>query len=118
MEGLMNKAKELFCSYKFAAFIGLTIVVSVILVSIAMFNYYKTDAYRLDLSRPEYASRRNQISKDANEKSHEFDAQGSVSKDTLKEFLVIYDKEVGSVNKIKAFSNDVLSDKELGLTNN
>ena len=66
---------------------------------------YKTDAYRLDLSRPEYAFSRNQISKDANEKSHEFDAQGSVDKDTLKEFLGIYDKEVESVNKIKAFSN-------------
>lgn len=114
----MNRVKELFRSYKFATFIGLTIAVSVVLVSIAMFMYYKTDAYRLDLSRPEYASRRNQISKDANEKSHEFDAQGSVSKDTLKEFLGIYDKEVESVNKIKAFSNDVLSDKELGLSNN
>ena len=97
----MNRAKELFRSYKFATFIGLTIAVSVLLVSIAMFMYYKTDAYRLDLSRPEYASRRNQISKDA-----------------LKEFLGIYDKEVESVNKIKAFSNDVLSDKELGLSNN
>jgi len=32
--------------------------------------------------------------------------------------LGIYDKEVESVNKIKAFSNDVLSDKELGLSNN
>ena len=107
-----------FRSYKFATFIGLTIAVSVVLVSIAMFMYYKTDAYRLDLSRPEYASHRNQISKDADEKSHEFDAQGSVNKDTLKEFLGIYDKEVENVNKIKAFSNDVLSDKELSLSNN
>jgi len=81
----MNRAKELFRSYKFATFIGLTIAASVLLVSIAMFMYYKTDAYRLDLSRPEYASRRKQISKD---------------------------------DKIKAFSNDVLSDKELGLFNN
>ena len=48
----MNRAKELFRSYKFATFIGLTIAVSVVLVSIAMFMYYKTDAYRLDLSRP------------------------------------------------------------------
>jgi hypothetical protein len=84
----MNRAKELFRSYKFATFIGLTIAISVVLVSIAMFMYYKTDAYRLDLSRPEYASRRKQISKDANEKSHEFDAQGTVNKDTLKEFLI------------------------------
>ena len=114
----MNRTKELFRSYKFATFIGLTIAISAVLVSIAMFMYYKTDAYRLDLSRPEYASRRKQISKDANEKSYEFDAQGTVGKDTLKEFLGIYDKEVENVNKIKAFSNDVLSDKELGLSNN
>ena len=43
----MNRAKELFRSYKFATFIGLTIAVSILLVSIAMFMYYKTDAYRV-----------------------------------------------------------------------
>ena len=83
-----------------------------------MFTYYKTDAHRLDLSRPEYSSRRKQISKDANEKSREFDAQGQGNHGTLKDFLGVYDKEVDNVSKIKAFSNDVLSDKELGLRSN
>ena len=32
----MNRAKELFRSYKFATFIGLTIAISAVLVSIAM----------------------------------------------------------------------------------
>ena len=72
----------------------------------------------MDLSRPEYSSRRKQISKDANEKSREFDAQGQVNHGTLKDFLGVYDKEVDNVSKIKAFSNDVLSDKELGLRSN
>lgn len=113
----MDKVKELFCRYKFVTFIGLAIMASVILVSISMFVYYKTDAYRLDLSRPEYTSRRNQISKDANEKTHEFDTQGQVNSATLKDFLNMYDKEADSARKVKAFSNDVLSDKELGLSN-
>ncbi len=45
---LMNRLSELFRSYKFVTFIGLTIaVLRFPLVSIAMFMYYKTDAYRL-----------------------------------------------------------------------
>lgn len=114
----MDKLKDFFNNYRFVTFVGLVITVSLVLVSIAMVVYYKTDAYRLDLSRPEYASRRNQISKDTNEKTHEFDAQGQVNKDTLKKFLSMYDKEADGASRIKAFSNDVLSDKELGLSNN
>lgn len=114
----MDRLKDLLCQYKFVTFIGLTITISVFLVLVAMFTYYKTDAYRLDLSRPEYSSRRKQISKDTNEKSREFDAQGQVNQGTLKDFLDVYGKEVENVSKIKAFSNDVLSDKELGLRSN
>ena len=60
----MNNIKKFASRYnKFAVFIGSTILVSVLLVSISMFVYYQSDAYRLDLSRPEYTSRRSEISK-------------------------------------------------------
>ena len=58
----MNNIKKFASRYnKFAVFIGSTILVSVLLVSISMFVYYQSDAYRLDLSRPEYTSRRSKI---------------------------------------------------------
>ena len=98
----MNNIKKFASRYnKFAVFIGSTILVSVLLVSISMFVYYQSDAYRLDLSRPEYTARRSEISK------------------TIKEFLKLYDDEAKGIAKTKAFSNDVLSDKELlGISNN
>ena len=116
----MNNIKKFASRYnKFAVFIGSTILVSIFLVSISMFVYYQSDAYRLDLSRPEYTSRRSEISKNLEDKSKDFDAQGSVNEQTIKEFLKLYDDEAKGIAKTKAFSNDVLSDKELlGINNN
>ena len=48
----MNNIKKFASRYnKFAVFIGSTILVSILLVSISMFVYYQSDVYRLDLSR-------------------------------------------------------------------
>ena len=111
----MNKLKDVICANKLVVFVGGAIGVSSLLVAASMWVYYQSDAYRLDLSRPEYKSRRAEISKDTKEESHNFSAQGPVNEKTIDEFLRAYTKESKDVLELEAFSNDVLSDKNLGI---
>lgn len=114
---MLNKTRDrllsLVCRYKFLAFLVVAITIAFVLVVISVSVYYKSGAYQLDLSRPEYQSVRSQINKD--EKNlRGFDAQGEISDKVLDEFLELYKKEAKQVLKAKAFSNDVLSDEQLG----
>ena len=60
----MDKAREIFIANKVAAFVAIAITIAVLLVSVSMAVYYQSDAYRLDLSRPEYVSKRAEISEE------------------------------------------------------
>ncbi len=108
------KIKQLVHRYKLAAFTVGVIVIAIILVSFSMRAYYASDAFRLDLSRPEYLSLRSQIDKE-NKNSREFDLQGEITAKTLDEFLSMYDESAKKAQEAKAFSGDVLSDQQLDI---
>lgn len=110
----MNKVKELAKTYSFGAFISGVVLLAVVLTIISIAIYYITGAYRLDLSRPEYESRRSEIV-EADKETDEFKAQGAVDEESLNEFLKLYDKETTPILKTKPFTNDVLGDEELGI---
>ena len=110
----MNKLKELAKNNSFGLFITGVVALSVVLTVFSVVIYYKTGAYQLDLSRPEYESRRAEIVENGKE-NDEFKAQGAIDEKALQEFLKLYDKESNSIVKMKPFVSDVLSDKELGL---
>ena len=88
---------------------------TIVLVLISMRLYYSSDAFRLDLSRPEYVELRSEITK-GSETKDAFEAQGSVDEAVLDDFLRRYNTEADKVLKAKAFANDVLSDEQLGLS--
>lgn len=96
-------------------FVVAAILVASLLVTISMNIYYTSDAFRLDLSRPAYESRRSEINQDSKEKNNTFDAQGPVNRKVLDEFLTMYDDESKGALQRNAFSSEVLGDKELGI---
>lgn len=100
--------------HRFGVFIGGVVALAMILVTVSMWLYYSSDAFRLDLSRPEYMELRSEITK-GTETKDAFEAQGSIDEDVLNDFLTRYTKEADKALKAKAFSNDVLSDEQLGL---
>lgn len=108
-----KSTKSLFGS-KIAIFVVASIAVALVLVFTSMKLYYSSDASRVDLSRPEYAAHRSKIVKD-NKVDHRFEAQGPINKESLEDFLKKYNKEADKVTKVRAFSNDVLSDSQLGI---
>lgn len=101
-------------THKFSVFITGVVGLAVVLVMISMKIYYSSDAFRLDLSRPEYIELRSEINKGTESKDM-FDSQGPVDDQVLEDFLKQYKAESDKVTDAKAFSNDVLSDNQLGI---
>ena len=100
---------------RFLVFITGVCLLAIMLVAISMRLYYSSGSFRLDLSRPEYTELRSEISK-GSEGKNGFDTQGPINEQVLDEFLNLYKTEAKKVTKTKAFSSDVLSDEQLGLT--
>lgn len=110
----MQEIKRYIERHRLLVFILSVIGVALVLVVISMNIYYSTNAYQLDLSRPDFVSLRPHIKRETKPKD-EFDSQGTIDKGVLDDFLRRYREEADRVLKAKAFSSDVLSDEELGI---
>lgn len=94
-------------------FIGGSIIMAFLLVLASMALYASSGAAQLDLSRPGYKSVQNQV--DQNDNFESFSASGPVTKDTLDQFLKLYQKQVKPVDNADVFSPDTLDDQALGI---
>lgn len=110
----MEKVKVLIMNHRMAVAVVAIILAATILVSISMLVYYKSGAFQLDLSRPEYKSVRSQIDTDT-KTTDNFDSQGVITEEVLEDFLKRYKERADRVLEANAYSNDVLSDEQLGL---
>lgn len=110
----MTLPKQL-TDHAFAAFIAGAIALACTLVMVSMVIYYVSGASRLDLSRPEYTSMRARIDQ-GRALDEGFPAQGSVTKETIDEFMKSYNHEAAKSTKAPVFSTDALSDTSLGIT--
>ena len=92
------------------------IAVSIVLVGISMYLYYSSDAFRVDLSRPDYVPYRAQIDNSNDHNRDMFEAQGEVTGNVLDSFLQKYKQEEKKADGARAFASDVLSDDQLGIS--
>lgn len=100
-------------AHKFMVLVAVTIIVSMILVSVAMAVYTSSGAAQLDLSRPGYQEVRNQA--DRNEVISAFPAVGTIDKQSLNDFRALYDKQANQVVGYDGFGGTPMSDQALGL---
>ena len=61
---MKDKLSELIHRHKLPAFLVAVVILAGVLVVISVSVYYRSGAYQLDLSRPEYKDVRSQIEKD------------------------------------------------------
>lgn len=94
-------------------FISCSIVVAFLLVLVSMALYASSGAAQLDLSRPGYRSVQNRV--DQKDTFESFPADGTVTKETIEQFLNLYQKQVKPVNNADVFSPDALDDQALGI---
>ena len=102
-------------THQFISLIVLAIAIALFLVYVALSLYQSSGALQLDLSRPGYASAREEVSK-GNEVFKGFSADGPIDSESLEEFDRLYkEKAPEALIDIDAFSGDALSDATLNL---
>lgn len=99
--------------HKFMILVGLTILIALFLVLIALQLYNSSGAAQLDLSRPGYQSVRKQASR-TNDFTG-FPSAGPLDKEALDTFRGLYDEQLKEATALDSFGGDVMSDTALGI---
>lgn len=99
--------------HRFLLLVGLTIVVSLFLVGVALDLYGSSGAAQLDLSRPGYQSVRAQV--DRGDDFDGFSATGPIDKASLDQFRKLYETQADQAKAVDSFGGDVMSDQALSI---
>lgn len=102
-----SQDRKIFLMVAFAA------IIAIVLVAISLQIYYRSGAYQLDLSRPEYDQVRDKIGVDMSVDT--FSSTGAMDSATYTDFDIKYDKQIKSLKKLDVYSSESLSDQALGL---
>jgi hypothetical protein len=97
--------------HRLAVLLGATLVVAIVLTVVSMVFYTMSGAAQLDLSRPGYQSVSGQV--DTESQIDTYSASGSVNKETIKEFITLYDKQAEKAKAVDAFNGDPLNPEVL-----
>lgn len=100
--------------HRFLLLIIATIVISLVLVSISLAAYNLSGTAQLDLSRPGYQSVSGQV--ETEDRIDGFSPFGSVSLDTVDEFISLYDEQAEKAKAVDAFNGDPLNPEVLEFT--
>ena len=94
----------------------LTVLIAFAMTIVSMFAYNASGTAQLDLSRPGYQSVSNKV--DKTDKITEYSAFGSVNKDSINEFIKLYDEQAAKTKAVDAFNGDPLNPEilEFGTT--
>jgi hypothetical protein len=101
--------------FKFNNLVLLTfgsLLITVVVLTIALWLYRVSGAAQLDLSRPEYDGLRQQA---VIEEDDDFEAKGSITKDVVDEFFKLFEARAERIEAIKAFGLEPLSDSSLDI---
>lgn len=93
--------------HRFVLLLGIAVVISIGLTIVSMTLYAVSGTAQLDLSRPGYQSVSNKVDKET--KIDTYSASGSVNKDSIQEFMKLYDEQSKKAKAVDAFNGDPLN---------
>lgn len=93
--------------HRFVLLLAIAVVISIGLTIVSMTLYAVSGTAQLDLSRPGYQSVSNKVDKET--KIDTYSASGSVNKDTIQEFMKLYDEQSKKAKAVDAFNGDPLN---------
>ncbi len=99
--------------HKFMVLVGLTIALSLVLVSVSLWLYNTSGAAQLDLSRPGYQSVRDQVGQDTDFEGYA--SSGVIDEAALDEFRKLYDEQLERATAVESFGGSVMSNEALGI---
>lgn len=114
----VEETLSFWAQHRFMLLVGMTIVVSIVLVIISVIMYNVSGASQLDLSRPGYQSVSNQV--DQTDEIDEYSGTGSFNKAAADEFTKLYDAQAAKAKAVDAFNGDPLNPEvlEFGISSN
>ena len=89
----------------------ITVIIAITLTVVSVTIYNNSGAAQLDLSRPGYRSVSDQVEK--NDKIDIYSATGTVDKESIEEFVKLYDAQSSKAKSIDAFNGDPLNPEVL-----
>jgi len=89
----------------------ITVMVAITLTIVSVIIYNSSGAAQLDLSRPGYRSVSDQVEK--NDEIDTYGASGRVNKETIEEFMKLYDAQAAKAKAVDAFNGDPLNPEVL-----
>jgi len=89
----------------------ITVIVASTLTVVSVIIYNSSGAAQLDLSRPGYRSVSDQVEK--NDEIDTYGASGRVNKETIEEFMKLYDAQAAKAKAVDAFNGDPLNPEVL-----
>jgi len=89
----------------------ITVVIAITLTIVSVAIYNSSGAAQLDLSRPGYRSVSDKVEK--NDPIDTYSATGAVNKETIEEFMKLYDEQATKAKKVDAFNGDPLNPEVL-----
>lgn len=97
--------------HRFTLLLILTVLIAFVLTVVSMTIYNNSGAAQLDLSRPGYRSVSDKVDTDI--KTNEYSASGSITKETIQDFIKTYDEQAKKAKAVDAFNGDPLNPEVL-----
>lgn len=89
----------------------ITVAIALVMTTISVIIYNSSGAAQLDLSRPGYLSVSSKVEEADNIDT--YSATGPVNKQTIEQFMKLYDNQAVKVKKVDAFNGDPLNPEVL-----
>lgn len=100
--------------HRFLLLIIVTVIISIGLVSVSLFIYNVSGSAQLDLSRPGFQSVSSKVER--NKQTQEFSTTGTVTTETIDDFVKQYDEQASRAKAVDAFNGDPLNPDALEFT--
>lgn len=108
----VDEQLSFWAQHRFLVLIGLTIVISLVLVAVGLVIYNVSGAAQLDLSRPDYKSVSSQVVDDV-DIIDDYSSTGAINTVTITQFKELFDEQATSASAIDAFGGDPLDPEVL-----
>lgn len=107
------KAEEIsfWDTHRITLLLIITVIIAITLTTISVAMYNSSGAAQLDLSRPGYRSVSDKVEK--SDKIDVYSASGVVTKESIEEFMKLYDEQASKAKAVDAFNGDPLNPEVL-----
>ena len=102
---------SVWANYRLSGLLLASVLIATGLTVVSVYLYNNSGAAQLDLSRPGYRSVSDKV--EQADAIDEYSASGDVNKETIIEFMELYDAQAAKAKEIEAFKGDPLNPEVL-----